>query len=185
MVCKTKDFQFDPDKSPLENFFALVFRTNKIRLSSRDLDLDLPVAIEEDEHGDNTTIKVTGKANGPVKGEATLYYARADIETHYPIFEIDVNETIGINTKEALIRYLDGKFNLVDGEFDVDINEPFDSLAAHLNIEIFAKDASYIYIGRKTIHVFWAGQVRRLTDEGRIRITDEGLTRIVPITDFQ
>lgn len=185
MACKTDNFKFDPDKTALENLFALIFRTNRIRLSSRDLDVGTPQTIEPDEHGDNTVIKVMGKANGPVKGETDLYYARADINSHYPVFEIDVADAANIDDKEALIRYLDGKFNLVDGEFDVDINEPFNSLAEFLNIEIFAKDSSYIYIGRKTIHIFWTGQVRRITDEGRIRMTDDGQVRGVDITDFQ
>jgi len=185
MACKTDNFKFDPDKTALENLFALIFRTNRIRLSSRDLDVGAPRAIEPDEHGDNTVIKVSGKVNGPVKGDADLYYARADIDTHYPVFEIDAAKAPLIDGKEALIRYLDGKFNLVDGEFDVDIDHPFDSLAQFLEIEIFAKDTSYIYIGRKTIHIFWSEAVRRITDEGIIRVTDEGQVRGVPIEDFQ
>ncbi len=186
MVCKTKDFYFDPDKTALENLFALVFRTNRIRLNAEDIDVETPRALpEEDEHGDNTIILVKGKPTGKVKGQQDLYYARADINTHYPTFKIDFEEAKDIHDKEALIRYLDGKFNLVDGEFDVDLNDPFDSLAHHLQIEIFAKDASYIYIGRKTIHIFWSNYVRRITDEGRIRVTDEGQVRGVDSSDYQ
>lgn len=187
MTCKTDNFKFDPDKTALENLFALVYRTNRVKLNPKFVDVGTPRSLEdgEDDDGDNTVIKIVAKAGGPFKGEKDLYYARADIDTHYPVFEIDAAKAPLIDGKEALIRYLDGKFNLVDGEFDVDIDHPFDSLAQFLEIEIFAKDASYIYIGRKTIHIFWSEAVRRITDEGIIRVTDEGQVRGVPIEDFQ
>lgn len=179
MACKTDNFKFDPDKTALENLFALVYRTNRVHLNQDLIEVEAPRAIEEDEHGDNTVILVKARADGPLDGQQDLYYARADINTHYPTFLIDARETEGINDKDALLTYLDGKFNLVDGEFDVDINEPFESLVAHTSIDIYAKDASYIYIGRKTIHIFWSGGLRRVTDEGRIRITDEGAVRVI------
>lgn len=179
MACKTDNFKFDPDKSALENLFALVYRTNRVRLSQDLIEVGEPRAIEEDEHGDNTIILVKARADGPLDGEQDLYYARADINTHYPTFSIDANEVVGINDKDALVAYLDGKFNLVDGEFDVDVNEPFDSLAQFTSIDIFAKDTSYIYIGRKTIHIFWSAGLRRVTDDGRLRITDEGMIRVI------
>jgi len=179
MACKTDNFKFDPDKTALENLFALIYRTNRARLSSDEVEVELPRAIPLDEDGDNTIILVKAKADGPLEGEQDLYYARADIENHYPTFTIDAKETIGINDKDALIAYLDGKFNLVDGEFDVDVNEPFDSLAQFTSIDIFAKDTSYIYIGRKTIHIFWSAGLRRVTDDGRLRITDEGMIRVI------
>lgn len=181
MACKTDNFVFDPDKTALENFFALIYRTNRVRLHPNDVDVELPRNLEpgEDDDGDNTKILVKGKPGGMYGGQKDLFYARADIETHYPIFEIDAAETIGINDKDALLHYLDGKFNLVDGEFDIDVNEPFESLMAFSHIDIFAKDTSLIYIGRKTIHVFWSGGIRRITEDGQIRITEEGQIRII------
>ena len=183
MACKTDNFVFDPDKTALENFFALVYRTNRVRLSPRDVDVELPRPLEpgEDDDGDNTKILVKSKPNSRYQGQKDLYYARADIDTHYPVFEIDVEETMNINDKDALIHYLDGKFNLVDGEFDVDIEDPFESLMAHTSIDIYAKDASLIYIGRKTIHIFWSGGIRRITEEGQIRITEDGQVRIIEV----
>lgn len=182
MVCKTDDFYFDPEKTALENLFALIFRTNKVRLNNTDLDVSPVEAIPEDCHGDNTKITVTGKPGSPIKGSADLYYARADINTHYPTFYLDVAEVAAagcVNDRDALIQFLDGKFNLVDGEFDVDIDDPFTSILDHLSIDLIANDDSYIYIGKKTIHVFWSGGLRRVTDEGRIRVTDEGMIRVV------
>lgn len=179
MACKTDGFKFDPDKTALENLFALIYRTNRIKLSGNDVEVEPPRPMEPDEHGDNSIILIKGKTTGRVKGQKDLYYARADIDNHYPVFQIDAEETIGINDKDALIEYLDNKFNLVDGEFDIDINEPFESLMAHTSIDIYAKDQSLIYIGRKTIHVFWSGGIRRITEEGQLRITEDGEIRII------
>jgi hypothetical protein len=175
------DFFFDPEKSPLENLFAMIYRTNRIRLNSDLVELEQPRAIEEDEHGDNTVVLVKARPGSKLKGEEDLYYARADINTYYPDFTIPIGEAANIHDKEALIHYLDGKFNLIDGEFDVDIDDPFTSLADFLHVDIFAKDTSYIYIGRKRIHIFWSAGLRRITDEGYIRITDEGYIRIAQV----
>jgi hypothetical protein len=179
MACKTDNFKFDPDKTALENLFALVYRTNRARLDPNAVEVETPRAIETDEHGDNTIILVKAKAGGPFKGQQDMYYARANIDNHYPTFTIDAKETYGINDKDALIAYLDGKFNLVDGEFDVDVEGPFDSLAQFTSIDIFAKEESYIYVGRKTIHIFWSAGLRRVDDEGRVRVTDEGVVRTI------
>jgi len=179
MACKTDNFVFDPDKTALENLFALVYRTNRVRLRDSEIEVESPRVMETDEHGDNTIILVKAREDGPMSGQQDMYYARADIDNHYPTFAIDAEETVGINDKDALLHYLDGKFNLVDGEFDVDIIEPFDSLRLHGSIDIFAKDASYIYVGRKTIHIFWSVGLRRFSEDGRVRITDEGQIRII------
>ncbi|MNE90280.1 hypothetical protein D3C80_1877800 [compost metagenome] len=68
----------------------------------------------------------------------------------------------------------------MDGEFDVDIDDPFTSLFQFMDVDIFAKEESLIYIGDKKIHLFWSGGIRRITDEGRLRITDEGQIRVIP-----
>lgn len=181
MACKTDNFKFDPDKTALENLFALIYRTNRVKLNPNMVEVELPRALEpgEDDDGDNTVILVKAKAGGPFKGQEDLYYARADINTHYPVFQVDLEEVKDIADKAALIAYLDGKFNLVDGEFDVDINDPFTSLFSFMDVDIFAKEKSLIYIGDKKIHLFWSGGIRRITDEGRLRITDEGQIRFV------
>lgn len=181
MACKTDNFKFDPDKTALENLFALIYRTNRVKLNPNMVEVELPRALEpgEDDDGDNTVILVKAKPGGPFKGQEDLYYARADIETHYPVFQVDLEEVKDIADKAALIAYLDGKFNLVDGEFDVDINDPFNSLFQFMDVDIFAKEKSLIYIGDKKIHLFWSGGIRRITDEGRLRITDEGQIRFV------
>lgn len=179
MACKTDGFKFDPDKTALENLFALIYRTNRVSLNPSVVEVENVRPMEPDEHGDNTIILVKAKAGTRMKGQKDLYYARADIDNHYPVFQIDAEETIGINDKDALIEYLDNKFNLVDGEFDIDINEPFESLMAHTSIDIYAKDQSLIYIGRKTIHVFWSGGIRRITEDGQLRITEDGEIRII------
>ena len=179
MGCKTDNFNFDPDKSALENLFALIYRTNRVKLDPSGVDVDLPRVMPTDVHGDNTIIKVTAKENGPFKGSGDLYYARADIDTHYPVFMIDLKDIPYVRSKEALVAYLDGRFNLVDGEFDVDLTDPFTSLATYLSFDIFAKDTSYIYIGNKTIHVFWSDALRRVTEDGRVRITEEGQVRTI------
>ena len=181
MACKTDELKFDPEKTALENFFALIYRTNRVKLDGSMVDVEVPRPSGVDEHGDNSIILVKAKSDSPYKGERDLYYARADINTHYPTFTIDLAEAAGISDKAALITYLDGKFNLVDGEFDIDIADPFASLASFTHVDIFANEASYIYVGRKRIEIFWSGGLRRFTDEGRLRITDEGLIRIVPL----
>lgn len=184
MACKTDNFKFDPDKTALENLFALIYRTNRVRLNPNMVEVELPRVVQEGEDAnddeDNTVILVKAKPHSPFKGEHDMYYARADINTHYPTFNVDLEDVKDIHDKAALIAYLDGKFNLVDGEFDVDINDPFNSLFQFLDIDMFAKDTSLIYIGDKKIHLFWSGGIRRITDEGRIRITDEGRIRVIP-----
>lgn len=183
MACKTDNFKFDPDKTALENLFALVYRTNRVRLNAQSVDVGIPRPLEPGEDtddGDNTIVVVKGKDRGPFKGEHDLYYARADINTHYPTFNVDLEDVKDIHDKAALVAYLDGKFNLVDGEFDVDINDPFTSLFQFLDVDIFAKETSLIYIGDKKIHLYWSGGIRRITDEGRLRITDEGQIRVIP-----
>lgn len=183
MACKTDNFKFDPDKTALENLFALIYRTNRVKLNPNFVDVETPRALEdgEDDDGDNTVIKVVAKAGGPFKGQEDLYYARADINTHYPTFTIDLKDVMDIHDKSALIAYLDGRFNLVDGEFDIDINDPFQSLMQFGDVDIFAKETSLIYIGQKKIHLFWSEGIRRVTDEGRLRITDEGQIRFVEL----
>lgn len=182
MACKTDNFKFDPDKTALENLFALIYRTNRVKLNPNMVEVELPRALEEgeDDDGDNTVILVKAKQGGPFKGQEDLYYARADINTHYPTFTLDLEDVKDIHDKSALIAYLDGRFNLVDGEFDVDINDPFTSLFQFMDVDIFAKEESLIYIGDKKIHLFWSGGIRRITDEGRLRITDEGQIRVIP-----
>jgi hypothetical protein len=185
MACKTDNFKFDPDKTALENLFALIYRTNRVKLNPNMVEVELPRALQpgEDEHDaeDNTVILVKAKPNTPFKGEHDLFYARADINTHYPTFSIDLEDVKDIHDKSALIAYLDGRFNLVDGEFDIDIEDPFKSLFYFLDVDIFAKEKSLIYIGDKKIHLFWSGGIRRITDEGRLRITDEGQIRVIPL----
>lgn len=171
-------FQFDPDKSALENFFNLVYRNNKILLTSNDVDVDLPRSVD-DPDGDNSIVLVKGKAGGSVKDEVDLYYARADINRYYPDFSIDIEDLKDVNDKDAFIAYIDGKFNLVNGEFDLDIEDPLDSLLFYTSIDLVAKPDSLIYIGKKTINIFWSGGIRRITDEGRIRMTDEGQARTI------
>jgi hypothetical protein len=182
MACKTDNFKFDPDKTALENLFALIYRTNRVKLNPNMVEVELPRALEdgEDDDGDNTVILVKAKKGGPFKGQEDLYYARADINTHYPTFTLDLEDVKDIHDKSALIAYLDGRFNLVDGEFDVDIDDPFTSLFQFMDVDIFAKEESLIYIGDKKIHLFWSGGIRRITDEGRLRITDEGQIRVIP-----
>lgn len=184
MVCKTAEFKFDPDKTALENLFALIYRTNHVRLDPTTVEVDIPQAIEPDEHGDNTIIVVKGREGGPWKGQGDLYYARADIATHYPTFTLDLKDVMDIHDKDALIAYLDGRFNLVDGEFDIDINDPFTSLFQFVDVDIFAKDESLIYIGQKKIHLYWSEGIRRITDEGQLRITEDGQIRVIHLDDL-
>ena len=181
MACKTDNFKFDPDKTALENLFALIYRTNRVLLNPKMVEVETPRALEEgeDDDGDNTVILVKAKANGPFKGQEDLYYARADINTHYPIFEVDLKDVADIHDKAALVAYLDGKFNLVDGEFDIDINDPFNSLFEFMDVDMFATPTSLIYIGDKKIHLFWSEGIRRVTDEGKLRITEDGQIRFV------
>lgn len=184
MACKTDNFKFDPDKTAIQNFFSLIYRTNRVKLSESDVTLDLPVALgEPDEHGDNTTIVIKAIPGRRLRGEKEIYYARADIATHYPVFEVDIAELEeqGIEDKAALVHYLDGKFNLVDGEFDIDLDDPIGSLMAYTQLEMTANELSLIYIGKKTIHVIWSKGLRRITDEGRIRVTDDGEFRVVEL----
>lgn len=184
MVCKTSEFKFNPDKSALENFFSLLYRVNHIKLDGRVLDVELPRAIEPDEHGDNTIVVVKAKPGSPFKGSKELFYARADINTHYPDFKLDLAELGDIADKAALVAYLDGHFNLVDGEFDIDIDDPFGSLLRYTHVDIFAKDESLIYIGEKRIEIFWSGGIRRFTEENQVRITEDGLIRIIHMGDL-
>lgn len=185
MACKTDNFKFDPDKSALENLFALIYRTNRVKLNPKAVEVGLPRALEEgeDRHDvdDNTIIVVKSKKGGPFTGNVDLYYARADICTHYPDFEVDLKDIRHVHDKSALIAYLDGRFNLVDGEFDVDIEDPFHSMFEFTGLDLYAKETSLIYIGDKQIHLYWSEGVRRVTDEGRFRITDEGQIRYVPL----
>lgn len=171
-------FQFDPEKSALQNFFNLIYRNNKIRLTDREVEVGLPTPVD-DPDGDNSIILVKGKAYSPITGEVHMYYARADIDQYYPTFDIDLKDLVGVNDKQAFIDYIDGKFNLVDGEFDLDINDPFGSLALYNSIDILSKPDSLIYIGKKTINIFWSGGPFRITDEGIMRVTDEGRVRYV------
>jgi hypothetical protein len=171
-------FQFDPDKSALENFFNLVYRNNKVKLTSNEVEVDLPRPVD-DPDGDNSIILVKGKAGSAVSDEVDLYYARADIDRYYPDFSIDIADLEDVNDKDAFIAYIDGKFNMVDGEFDLDITDPLGSLYALTSIDLVAKPDSLIYIGKKTINIFWSGGIRRITDEGRLRMTDEGQIRII------
>lgn len=183
MGCKTDNFVFDPEKTALENLFALIYRTNRQLLRANEVDVSNLRVIEEDEHGDNTIIYVEGKPGSRIAGGKDLYYARADIDNHYPIFEVDIQDLLELNDKDALIHYLDNRFNLVDGEFDLDLEDPFGSVMAMTGIDIYAKDTSLIYIGRKTINLFWSGGIRRITDDGQIRVTDEGQVRIIGLID--
>lgn len=179
MACKTDNFKFDPDKTALENLFALVYRTNRVKLDPRVIDVEFPRPLgTTDKHGDNTVITVKAKVGGPMKGQVELYYARADIESHYPDFSIDADQLQDIPDKEALIRFLDDQFNLVDGEFDVDIDDAIESLINLNQVDIYAKESSYIYIGRKTIYIVWT-VIRRVTEEGYIRVTEEGIARSI------
>jgi hypothetical protein len=181
MACKTDDFKFDPEKTALENFFALIYRTNRVPINGTMVDIETPRSMDLDEHGDNSIILIKAKEGSPYKGEKDMFYARADIDTHYPTFKIDLKDAFNISDKEALVAYLDGNFNLVDGEFDIDINDPFASLAHFTHVDIFAKEESYIYIGRKRIEIFWSEGIRRFTDGGRLRVTDEGQIRVIPL----
>lgn len=171
-------FQFDPEQSALQNFFNLIYRNNKIRLTEREIEVGTPAPVV-DPDGDNSIILVKGKANSPVSGEVDLYYARADMDLYYPTFDIDLKELENVDDKQAFIDYIDGKFNLVDGEFDLDIDDPFGSLALYTSIDILAKPDSLIYIGKKTINIFWSGGPYRITDELITRVTDEGQVRYV------
>jgi hypothetical protein len=171
-------FQFDPEKSALQNFFNLIYRNNKVRLTSREVEVELPRPVD-DPDGDNSIILVKGKAGGPITDQVEMYYARADIDQYYPVFEIDLKDLLNVNDKEALTAYIDGQFNLVDGEFDLDIDDPFGSLALYTSIDLVAKPDSLIYIGKKSINIFWSGGPFRITDEGIWRVTDEGHLRYV------
>lgn len=171
-------FQFDPEKSALENFFSLVYRNNKIKLTSNEVEVALPRPVD-DPDGDNSIVLVKSRAGSSVKDEVDLYYARADIEEYYPDFSIDIEDLADVNDKEAFIAYIDGKFNMVDGEFDLDLEDPLGSLLFYTSIDLVAKPDSLIYIGKKTINIFWSGGIRRITDEGRIRMTDEGQVRTI------
>jgi len=177
MTCKTDNFKFDPDKTALENLFALVYRTNRVKLDPRVIDVELPRPLDPaDEHGDNTTITVKAKVGGPMKGQVELYYARADIESHYPDFQIDIQDLMNIPDKEAMIRFLDDRFNLVDGEFDIDLDDPFENMMHLASFDITANEASYIYIGHKSITIVWT-VIRRITEEGYFRVTEDGQYR--------
>lgn len=48
-------FQFDPEKSALQNFFNLIYRNNKIRLSEREVDVGIPAPVV-DPDGDNLSL---------------------------------------------------------------------------------------------------------------------------------
>jgi hypothetical protein len=178
MACKTDNFKFDPDKTALENLFALIYRTNRVRLDPKIVDVEVPRPHEGDPDGDNTVITVKAKADGPMKGQVELYYARADINTHYPDFSIDAMDLAEIPDKEALIRYLDDNFNLVDGEFDVTMEGSIWDLLFQNDIDLYAKEQSYIYIGHKSITILWT-VIRRATEEGLIRVTEDGQFRVL------
>lgn len=187
--CVPNKFHFDPEKSAIENLFALIYRANKVRLDPCMFDISDPESISEDVHGDNTKITLKGRKGSPIAGELDLYYARADLDTHYPTFWLDANDfhewILGTDYlypgKEALKEYVDGKFNLIDSDFEVDIDDPFDSLFKYFSFDIVSKEGSYVYIGKKTIHIFMAMGIRRITDDGELRVTDEGLVRIVDV----
>lgn len=170
-------FQFDPEKSALENFFNLVYRNNKIKLTDADVDIGTPRPVIEDD-GDNTIVLVTSKESGPLEGADDLYYARADLDKYYPVFTIDAEKLEGVNDKAALIEYIDNQFNLIDGEFDLDLEDPIGSLLYYTSIDLIAKPDSLVYIGKKSISIFWSGGLRRADEEGRIRVTEDGLVRV-------
>jgi hypothetical protein len=172
-------FLFDPEKSALENFFALVYRRNKVRLTDKDVAVGVPVFINDDPDGDNTKVRLDGKPGGRFKNGGDWFYARADIETYYPVYDIDLAALEGITTKAQLIEYIDDQFDLVDGEFDLDLEDPIGSLMAYTSINLKAKPASLIYIGQKTINLFWSGGIRRVTEEGVMRVTDDGRVRVL------
>lgn len=175
------EFNFDPELPALENFFNLVYRRNKVRLTSDDVTLSVPKPLK-DPDGDNTEIKVTFTPQSQVaEGTGDLYYARADINTHYPIFKVDYENIQDINDVDALMDYLDGAFNMVDGEVDLDVCDPLGSLLKYTCVDLVARPESLIYIGRKTIHIFWSKALRRITEDGRVRVTDCGLVRTLEI----
>lgn len=178
-MAKCVDFQFDPDKSALENFFNLIYRNNRIKFHPEEVDVGEPRVTNDDPDGDNTIVLIKMNERSMYEGEDDLYYARADINEHYPDFQIDLEALKDVNDKEALTAYIDGNFNLVDGEFDLDVEDPLGDLFARTSIDIIAKDKSLIYIGKKTINIFWSGGLRRITEEGRVRCTEEGVIRIV------
>ena len=49
MTCKTDNFKFDPDKTALENLFALVYRTNRVKLNPKFVDVGTPRSLEDGE----------------------------------------------------------------------------------------------------------------------------------------
>lgn len=181
MSAQCNNFRFDPQKSALENFFAMIYRNNKIRLTAMDVAVELPEPLEGDPDGDNTKIHIRALPGAPFAGEDHLYYARADLDEYYPVFELDITDLEGVNDKDALMAYIDGRFDLINGEFDIDIEDPIGSLMAYTSIDLIAKDRSLVYIGKKSINIFWSGGMRRVTDEGRIRVTEDGQFRVLEL----
>lgn len=179
MAAQNCNFRFNPQKSAIENFFALIYRNNRIRLTSRDVELAEPEVLDGDPDGDNTKIHIKSLPGSPFSGEDDLFYARADLDTYYPDFTVDLAELTSLNDKAALMQYIDGNFDLIDGEFELDLEDPIGSLIAYTHIDVIAKDKSIIYIGKKTINILWSAAMRRADEEGRIRVTDEGQFRVI------
>lgn len=179
MAAQNCNFRFNPQKSAIENFFALIYRNNKIRLTSQDVELDEPEVLVGDTDGDNTKIHIRSLPGSPFSGEDDLFYARADLETYYPDFTVDLTQLSDLNDVAALMSYIDGNFDLIDGEFELDLEDPIGSLMDYTQIDVIAKDKSIIYIGKKTISIIWSAAMRRVDEEGRIRVTDEGQYRVI------
>lgn len=175
------DYKFDPQKTALENFFALIYRTNHVKLHPQEVEVEEPREEGNDPDGDNTVILVKALPDSMFCGEEDLYYARADIETYYPVFELDIEALKDIDTKEALVKFVDDQFDMVDGEFDLDLEDPIGDLMRYTSITMLAKDKSLIYIGKKTINIFWSGGARRITDEGAVRMTEDGRVRVLEL----
>lgn len=176
-----EDYLFDPQKTALENFFALIYRRNRLKLHPEDVEVTEPQVLTGDPDGDNTTVTIKSLPTSRFYGEEPLYYARADIGSHYPDFQIDAAELPEVVDKASLMAYLDNHFDLVDGEVDLDLADPVGSLLQYTAIDLVARDKSLIYIGRKTIDVFWSGGSRLTTSTGAIRTTEEGSVRIMEL----
>lgn len=172
-------FRFDPDKTALENFFALIYRNNKVRLTGKDVDVGLPELLADDPDGDNTKILIKSKPDGPFEGEWEMYYGRANVAEHYPDFVLDVAKMDGVTDKASLLEYIDKHFEMVDGQFDLDLEDPMGSLLGYTSLEITSKDKSLVYYGKTTLTVIWSSALRRITDEGYLRMTDDGRYRVI------
>lgn len=168
----------DPNKTGLENMYALISATAGISIDETDILLGPPTVWKSIYAGGrNTSITASRAVGSDYNGPLQFYYRRENLAR----YEGTLNRGIPLGTvvDETVLTSILSSFGIIPEECNFGTVEPNLSDDGKYHVTVIAKPGSYTYQGRATLLITPESVIlnARLLENGDYRLLEDGTVR--------